>query len=86
MSPNPEEGKIECDKFFPDDYAETLDEEDMNFGNLSAHSVTSGNEMEEQTEEEFVTEDENIQGQDNMESPDEDPDKDNVTDVTLAEE
>lgn len=80
MSPNPEEGKIECDKFFPEDYAETVDEEDMNFGDLSVHSAL-GNEIEEEAQEELVTEDGNTQGEGNVESPDEDPDKENVADV-----
>lgn len=90
MSPNVEEGKIECEKFFPEDYAETLDEEDMNFENISIKSVTSGKEVEEQTQEELVTEDENVQevgnGEGNMDSNNENPEKDIVNVVSPADE
>lgn len=41
ISPNTEEGKRECEKFFPEEYAQTLDEEDMVFEILSTHSEIS---------------------------------------------
>lgn len=44
MSPNAEEGKRECEQFFPEGYAETLEEEDMGFETLSMLSVEKGAE------------------------------------------
>lgn len=58
MSPNAEEGKRECEMFFPEDYAEMLDEEDMNFETLSTLSMNLEKGVEEQTQEEVVSEDE----------------------------
>lgn len=68
MSPNTEEGKVECERFFPENYADTLDEDDMNFEPTSAQSRSSENETEEltQNEAEKITEVEvNTEGEDN---------------------
>lgn len=68
MSPNIEEGKMECERFFPENYADTLDEEDMNFEPTSVQSRSSENETEEltQNEAEKITEVEvNTEGEDN---------------------
>lgn len=54
ISPNIEEGKRECEQFFPEDYAMTLDEEDWEFEILSVQ--TNNLEKDQQEADEPIPE------------------------------
>lgn len=69
MSPNTEEGFRECQIFFPEDYAESLTEEDMNLEEMSM--IEQVEEEEEEDEEEEEGEEEDEEGEDEEEEGEE---------------
>lgn len=63
MSPNAEEGHNECEKFFPEGYADTVEEEDMDFAAVSVLSTVYEKETEEATQKESGIEGEPVEEQ-----------------------
>lgn len=78
MSPNAEEGRRECELFFSDDYAESLNEEDLGFEGIQAElqenvpadqlSAQEGDLPEGESAEESSMEGEEDEGEDEDEA------------------